>query len=277
MNWDKLSLRDKAELMRIYLNSGISSLSSMRDHYNKYAEGGYTEDTTTSSRGNLLQRGGNKTSGESEINPLIKVIDKWNNVSINSSPKDEDLIEDIAIKDVLRRLMDVENNKKNPNSGWDEKNKRWYPHDSSEGGEKTIGYGFKLNKHTQGRKDPWQTKVEEQGYLTDSQAIQAADSMARLFYRSTKDTYDNRVGKGKFSLLSPKTRSFLTDYAYTGSLKKFKNLMDATASGDLHRMKQESSRTYTDKKGRTHPTKQRNDYMLRELDSLNNSPYSIFK
>ena len=39
--WDGLSLRDKSDLMRIYIRNGITSLEEMRSHYNgMYAEGG---------------------------------------------------------------------------------------------------------------------------------------------------------------------------------------------------------------------------------------------
>ena len=39
--WDCLSLRDKSDLMRIYIRNGITSLEEMRGHYNgMYAEGG---------------------------------------------------------------------------------------------------------------------------------------------------------------------------------------------------------------------------------------------
>lgn len=40
MKWEELSLKDRAELMRIYLDNGISSIASMKKHYNKLAGGG---------------------------------------------------------------------------------------------------------------------------------------------------------------------------------------------------------------------------------------------
>lgn len=33
-------MTERAELMRIYRSNGISSISLMRDHYNKYDDGG---------------------------------------------------------------------------------------------------------------------------------------------------------------------------------------------------------------------------------------------
>ena len=42
--WNKLSIRDRAELMKTYLRSGVTRLSDMRDHYNKFANGGPLKD-----------------------------------------------------------------------------------------------------------------------------------------------------------------------------------------------------------------------------------------
>lgn len=38
--WDKLSMRQKSELMSFYLKDGISSLDKMKEHYNSFQEGG---------------------------------------------------------------------------------------------------------------------------------------------------------------------------------------------------------------------------------------------
>lgn len=40
MKWEELSLKDRAELMRIYLDNGISSIASIKKHYNSFADGG---------------------------------------------------------------------------------------------------------------------------------------------------------------------------------------------------------------------------------------------
>ena len=41
--WKDLSLKDKSALMQIMVNNGIYDLSTIRDTYNKYAEGGSTK------------------------------------------------------------------------------------------------------------------------------------------------------------------------------------------------------------------------------------------
>ena len=40
-NWNKLSIQQKSDLMRIYLENGISSLDTMKKHYNSFATGGH--------------------------------------------------------------------------------------------------------------------------------------------------------------------------------------------------------------------------------------------
>lgn len=37
-------MRDRAKLMKLYLRSGVTRLSDMRDHYNKFADGGPLKD-----------------------------------------------------------------------------------------------------------------------------------------------------------------------------------------------------------------------------------------
>lgn len=38
--WDSLSIKDKADLMKLYVKNGINNLEEIRSHYNKFAEGG---------------------------------------------------------------------------------------------------------------------------------------------------------------------------------------------------------------------------------------------
>ena len=44
--WKDLSLKDKSALMQIMVNNGIYDLSTIRDTYNKFAEGGPKDDNT---------------------------------------------------------------------------------------------------------------------------------------------------------------------------------------------------------------------------------------
>ena len=38
--WDSLSIKDKADLMKLYVKNGINNLEEIIGHYNKFAEGG---------------------------------------------------------------------------------------------------------------------------------------------------------------------------------------------------------------------------------------------
>lgn len=40
MKWDNLTMSQKQALMKIYVNDGVTNLDEIRNHYNRYAEGG---------------------------------------------------------------------------------------------------------------------------------------------------------------------------------------------------------------------------------------------
>lgn len=44
MRWESLSMCERAKLMNTYLRSGVTQLSAMRDHYNKFVSGGPLRD-----------------------------------------------------------------------------------------------------------------------------------------------------------------------------------------------------------------------------------------
>lgn len=48
-------MTERAELMRIYRSNGISSISLMRDHYNKYDDGGDIQPSDATFRATLLR------------------------------------------------------------------------------------------------------------------------------------------------------------------------------------------------------------------------------
>lgn len=45
MKWDNLTMSQKQALMKIYVNNGVTNLDEIRNHYNRYAEGGTKEGT----------------------------------------------------------------------------------------------------------------------------------------------------------------------------------------------------------------------------------------
>lgn len=44
MRWEELSMSDRSNLMKTYLQNGVTQLSAMRDHYNKFVSGGPLRD-----------------------------------------------------------------------------------------------------------------------------------------------------------------------------------------------------------------------------------------
>jgi hypothetical protein len=132
------------------------------------------------------------------------------------------------VKDAARRIMAVENSKTNPEGGWNEKEQRWYPHKSYEGGADTIAYGIKLSNGT-----PEAQLAIEQGYLTDEQATQFADTLAQRYYNAAKRVYDRKYGEGEWDKLSDWSQSILTDFSYNPGLGKYPKLMEGFHSGDM--------------------------------------------
>lgn len=43
-NWNDLSIKEKADLIHLYMDEGVLDLPSMRKHYNSFAEGEDTEE-----------------------------------------------------------------------------------------------------------------------------------------------------------------------------------------------------------------------------------------
>lgn len=44
IRWEELSMSDRSNLMKTYLQNGVTQLSDMRDHYNKFVSGGPLRD-----------------------------------------------------------------------------------------------------------------------------------------------------------------------------------------------------------------------------------------
>lgn len=57
-SWDSLSLSEKSEIMRVAIHNGITDLSTIRQKYNEFAEGGPEKilDKVNSSKANFVQR-----------------------------------------------------------------------------------------------------------------------------------------------------------------------------------------------------------------------------
>ena len=169
------------------------------------------------------------------------------------------------IADAARRIKAVENSKNNKSGGWDATTGRWYPHKSYEGGADTIAYGIKLTNGT-----PEAALALRQGYLTDAQAEQALDSLARKYYDAAKKVYDEKYGKGEWDKLSDKSQSILVDYSYNPGLAKFPKLMEGFHSGNMDLIRNNYKRFSNGK------PLGRNQVLLDEIDTLG-TQYPIFR
>jgi hypothetical protein len=108
---------------------------------------------------------------------------------------------------------------------------KWYPHDSVEGGNKTIGYGHKLSgkeNYSQG--------------LTTAQVLALQKKDLARHTNIAKYTVDKKYGAGTFDKLPESRKVLLVDYAYNGVLHKFPNFMAATVKGDKAGMLKEYKR-----------------------------------
>lgn len=190
---------------------------------------------------------------------------KWNgnryNTKLNTEVFREEnpsnLMEGYALQDASRRIIEVENSKSNPKSGWNAQEQRWYPHKSYEGGADTIAYGIKLSNGT-----PEAQLAKQQGYLTDQQAVEAVDSLVRTYADSAEKTYNKKFGEGAWDELSEKSKSVLIDYEYNPGLKKFPNLMTGFHEADLDKINSEYKRYSRGKE------LGRNKTIKKDLDSL---------
>lgn len=68
MRWENLSLGERSELMKVYLQGGIFSLSEMKRHYNAY--GGYATAPNKLTLRKVNKFDGNSTRSQSLKNPL---------------------------------------------------------------------------------------------------------------------------------------------------------------------------------------------------------------
>ena len=263
MAWNDLELKDRARMIRLAVESGITDLNTIHEVYNKFADGGIID----AAKKLFAKSYNTDTFGEAfrEARNSGRDYFKWNGNRYNTMLDTEsfrkenksNLDDGYAQKDAVRRIIQVENSKNNKGGGWDATKQRWYPHRSKEGGADTIAYGIKLsNGSTEA------ALAKKQGYLTDEQALDAVDSLVQKYHDNAKKTYDSKFGEGSWDKLSEKSKSILIDYEYNPGLKKFPNLMNAFNNGDLEGIKDNYKR-YLGKRELG-----RNKTLLKDIDSL---------
>jgi len=130
---------------------------------------------------------------------------------------------------------------------------RWYPHDSPEGGTKTIGYGHKMSG-----------KENYSKGLTTAQVLAMQKKDLVKHKNIAKSMVDQKYGAGTFDRLPESRKVLLVDYAYNGVLHEFPNFMRATVKGDKAGMLKEYKR-YTGNK----PLTQRNEWTRSVIEGSN--------
>lgn len=237
--------------------------------------------------GHLFENGGPKESGYAPsvnytytggvapvwLSNLVNIYDE-NRRLAGWVQSDHGYKGEYATQKMVDRIREVENTKEHSRGGWDKSTGRWYPHESREGGAKTVAYGFKLLGDS-----PADALVEKQGYLTDQQAEEILQKNAVRYLEGAKRVYDSTFKAGDFDKLSPYSQSILGDFHYSPGLTKFPKLMNAFHEGDMRGILNNYKRylTFTDILNRKRKLELgRNKVIREELDSLG-AFYPIFR
>jgi GH24 family phage-related lysozyme (muramidase) len=145
----------------------------------------------------------------------------------------------------------VRNQENSIRSGWNEVEKKWYPHKSVEGGTNTIAYGHKLNP-----------KESYPKGLTEQEALKLFEKDFATHEKIAKDYVNEKFKKDVFSTLSRPKQLLLTDYAFNGVLKKFPSFATAIVEDNYDKMIKEYER-YSGGK----PLKSRNKWTKEYIDA----------
>lgn len=277
MEWNDLSMTDRAKYIQLGVQNGIISLSDIRDAYNSYAEGGNIE------KYGLLYdpsiKGWKSKDGKILGGGFRTTLSSGKVVHFNTDGTVTDM-NSPALTDIKRRLRETENSKDNPNGGWDKTRKIWRPHDSKEGGEKTIAYGLKLQRNTPNPvKRKWVNLVYQKGYLTDDEAEDMLGDLSLSYMNEAKKSYNRRTGdRNSWDELSSKSQSILTDFQYNPGLYGFKNLIHGFDTENLEEINNQYKRYLTVDEGKRKKKLEltgRNRAIKTDIDSLSSGFYPI--
>ena len=139
--------------------------------------------------------------------------------------------------------------------GYDPKTKTWKPHESLEGGTKTVGYGHKLGLYD----DPNELYSETE---VDSMLVLDVFNAYRSVFRRMKNS------KHDWNSLSSEDKVILTELMYnTGNSRLLEKAIEYLGAGedkkDYVSLKELiGSRGYRDKEGTFHPLKERNEDII---------------
>lgn len=162
----------------------------------------------------------------------------------------------------INDLKNIENNSK---EGF--RNGRWYPHTSAEGGNPTIGYGYKLTD------EDVRTKRFDKG-LSDKEVNALLQTTFDTHKKNTINFLTKKYGKDVVSKLNSSELNILTDYSFNGVLNKFPKFIDSIINKNYNQALKEGLR-YTGKYPLTGRNKWMNDlittYLINPKRSYNSN------
>jgi len=157
-------------------------------------------------------------------------VEESNNTNSNSQIKE-------SVKGLENGIM----------KGYDEKNKKWYPHKSPEGGFDTIGFGHKItSKAEQDKFQKYGISNEEVNQLFNKDWQKAREGAAKQL---KNHGWDNATEVQK---------DLATELHYnTGNLKQYKKFNGEFKNGNTQGMMAENNRGFTDGNGKRQQLKTR--------------------
>jgi len=133
-------------------------------------------------------------------------------------------------------------------AGYDTNTKLWKPHSSPEGGEDTIGYGYKLTAAEQ--KSQTVTingkSVSYKNGLNNSQINDMIEQEVDTAFKSAKSVFVKKYSDADWNSLSEDSKYLLTDYAYNviGGVGKYPSMMEGVKEGDWKKVEKEYKRGF---------------------------------
>ena len=255
--WDKLSMQDKAQLIKLSVDNGVSSLKQIRDTYNLYANDG-----------NLVHKkstGGPLYPFSFEKNPFLKTpvvrYDDGGFFARLFGKKDTlPTPEEIKADRVERFINDAWETEYSVPRGYDPTTGLFYPYKSPEGGTKTIGPGFKLRADGSGDATMFSAKEAAKG-VTREQINEKLRAQGELQYDKVLEFLNQKGNRLPVDTINPNIMNGLMDLRFqVGALGGWNNLREAVLNGDLEGIKKESKVTFKDEKtGKIKVDTRRND------------------
>lgn len=144
----------------------------------------------------------------------------------------------------------VENNKEDPDGGWDSSKKLWFAHNSKEGGERTIGYGIKLlddSLLSLALKNKGIENLRNRSVgITDKEAIEEIMLKADVAYKFIKNHIikTKQFGEPAFNKIKERYKYAMVDLHLNtkDGISGWPNFVNYAVKNDLNGMIRESKR-----------------------------------